>query len=138
MSRMYAERICGVINPAAPLIAYKFFNRLYETNPRYREMIDEERREEEARRAEEERRDAEIEAERDARNPLMTRFTKRVICALEARIAEIREIKHIAAENRNTHAYWDAYCALGDVYDIKNKYEARLAYYQGVREKLPR
>lgn len=127
MSRMYAERICGVINPAAPLIAYKLFNRLYETNPRYREMIDEERREEEARRAEEERREAEIEAERDARNPLMTRFTKKVIAALEARIAYIRE--HYPSPNVDGNTY----CMLCDVYDLIKTYKTRLEHFQGLR-----
>jgi len=110
---------------------WSYANWMYKHDALYRSLIEEER----AKKAQREQEEARLEAELDARNPLMTRFTKKVISALEARIAELRKSMNTATSNR---AYGEAYCAMHDVYDIKRTYEARLAYYQGTKEALPR
>lgn len=118
-TRLIDRTYCQLVTDAYS--DYAFANYMYKYDATYREMIEEERRQREEQKAAVER----YEAELDARNPLMTRFTRKVIAALEARTLEVY------ADHSMRRC--DKIAAIYDLHDLKKKYRARLEHYQGLR-----
>lgn len=104
---------------------WSYANWMYQHDAYYRKLIEDERRAKE----EERRRIDEAERQADARNPLMTKFTKQVIDACLERIAKLRE--QYDGRELSDKEYGDYYCAIRDVYDLLHLYQDRLAFYRG-------
>lgn len=104
---------------------YAYANYMYQYDATYREMVEEERHQREEQKAAVER----YEAELDARNPLMTRFTKQVIDALNRRKWEVEATLH----GKTGREYWSTWCLFHEIDDLERKYQARLEHYQGLR-----
>lgn len=73
---------------------------------------------------------------RPYRSPFMVKFTERVINALMKEQDRLFYAK--SAHNPSSPVFWDIYCRMHDLQEIRHFYEDRLAYYRGYSEDLPK
>lgn len=104
---------------------WNYANWMYQNDETYRQIIDSERKLKEWR----EKALAADEARRDAFNPLMTKFTKKVIAALEARIAEVFNAS-VALKDRDPRQSFRLREQALSICSIRDKYRKRLEHFQ--------